>query len=98
MSRCRDADVAPRSPRSGRLEGRPQPRVWPSFETPTVAARRRAPQDDGLCLVRLLFSLLLLLILIVPAQAERLNIGRAATASEIAGWDIDVRPDGQGLP
>ncbi|MBI3435966.1 MAG: cytochrome c [Proteobacteria bacterium] len=26
------------------------------------------------------------------------GIGRAATAREIAGWDIDVRPDGQGLP
>jgi cytochrome c5 len=25
-------------------------------------------------------------------------IGRQATAQEIAGWDIDVRPDGQGLP
>jgi cytochrome c len=27
-----------------------------------------------------------------------LGIGRAATASEIAGWDIDIRPDGHGLP
>jgi cytochrome c len=36
-----------------------------------------------------------------PAAAEsahRLDIGRAATPQEIAGWDIDVRPDGQGLP
>jgi S-disulfanyl-L-cysteine oxidoreductase SoxD len=35
------------------------------------------------------------------AQAEpvkRLNIGRVATPAEIAGWDIDIRPDGQGLP
>ena len=24
--------------------------------------------------------------------------GKAASAAEIAGWDIDVRPDGQGLP
>ena len=35
-------------------------------------------------------------------QAEvapsRLNIGRQATPEEIAGWDIDIRPDGQGLP
>jgi cytochrome c len=29
---------------------------------------------------------------------KRLGIGRPATAEEIAGWDIDVRPDGQGLP
>ena len=26
------------------------------------------------------------------------GIGRPATPEEIAGWDIDVRPDGQGLP
>jgi cytochrome c len=30
--------------------------------------------------------------------AKRLDIGRAATPEEIAGWDIDIRPDGQGLP
>ena len=30
--------------------------------------------------------------------AKRLGIGRAATPEEIAGWDIDIRPDGQGLP
>ena len=30
--------------------------------------------------------------------AERLGIGRAATRGEIAAWDIDVRPDGLGLP
>jgi mono/diheme cytochrome c family protein len=29
---------------------------------------------------------------------KKLNIGREATAEEIAGWDIDIRPDGQGLP
>jgi cytochrome c len=37
----------------------------------------------------------------LPAAAQgthRYDIGRAATAQEIAGWDIDVRPDGQGLP
>ena len=30
--------------------------------------------------------------------AKKLNIGREATAEEIAGWDIDIRPDGHGLP
>jgi S-disulfanyl-L-cysteine oxidoreductase SoxD len=30
--------------------------------------------------------------------AKPLGIGRVATPEEIAGWDIDVRPDGQGLP
>jgi cytochrome c len=28
----------------------------------------------------------------------RFGFGRPATADEIAAWDIDVRPDGQGLP
>ncbi len=32
------------------------------------------------------------------AHAEDLKLGRAATPEEIAAWDIDVRPDGQGLP
>ncbi len=32
------------------------------------------------------------------AQAEKFGIGTTATAEEIAGWDIDIRPDGKGLP
>lgn len=32
------------------------------------------------------------------AIAEPLGIGRAPTDEEVAGWDIDIRPDGQGLP
>ena len=32
------------------------------------------------------------------AVAEPLGIGRAALPEEVAAWDIDVRPDGQGLP
>ena len=31
-------------------------------------------------------------------QAERFGFGRPATPEEIAAWDIDVRPDGDGLP
>lgn len=36
----------------------------------------------------------------VPASAEEggYGIGTPATAAEIAGWDIDIRPDGKGLP
>ena len=30
--------------------------------------------------------------------AERYDFGRPATPNEIAGWDIDVAPDGAGLP
>jgi S-disulfanyl-L-cysteine oxidoreductase SoxD len=43
--------------------------------------------------------------LVVAASASaqhstdrKLNIGREATAQEIAGWDIAIRPDGRGLP
>jgi cytochrome c len=32
------------------------------------------------------------------AAAKRLEIGSIAKAEEIAGWDIDIRPDGHGLP
>lgn len=31
-------------------------------------------------------------------KSKHLGIGREATPAEIAGWDIDIRPDGQGLP
>lgn len=34
----------------------------------------------------------------LPVTAESLGLGRLATPEEIAAWDIDVRPDGQGLP
>ena len=32
------------------------------------------------------------------APAQKLGVGREASAAEIKAWDIDVRPDGQGLP
>lgn len=32
------------------------------------------------------------------AMAEPMGLGREATPEEVAAWDIDVRPDGQGLP
>ena len=32
------------------------------------------------------------------ADPERFGFGRAAAAAEIAAWDIDVKPDGAGLP
>ena len=35
---------------------------------------------------------------ITPVAAARAALGRSATAAEIAAWDIDVRPDWQGLP
>lgn len=33
-----------------------------------------------------------------PSQAEKFGLGTEATDEQIKAWDIDVRPDGQGLP
>ena len=33
-----------------------------------------------------------------PVMADDFGLGRAATPEEVAAWDIDVRPDGLGLP
>lgn len=33
-----------------------------------------------------------------PSLADGFGLGRPATEAEIAAWDIDVRPDGRGLP
>ena len=32
------------------------------------------------------------------ALAEALGLGRSATENELKAWDIDIRPDGIGLP
>src|SRR5262249_43999907 len=97
MSKCRD-DLILRSGRRPRLEGwRQSPSVRPSFET----AAARPPQDEGFgfWLVPLLAAFLVIVSSIVAlASDQRLNIGRDATPAEIAGWDIDIRPNGQGLP
>ncbi len=46
------------------------------------------------------FSVLLAASLLVASNgwAETLGLGRTATPAEITAWDIDVRPDGAGLP
>src|SRR5437762_12065896 len=51
-------------------------------------------------MLKCLSSLAVLVALAGTAYAaeRKLDIGRIATPQEIAGWDIDVRPDGQGLP
>jgi S-disulfanyl-L-cysteine oxidoreductase SoxD len=47
----------------------------------------------------LMLALMLLAAGAAVAQPDRFpGIGRAATAKEIAAWDIDVRPDFKGLP
>jgi len=54
---------------------------------------------------RLALSVTLLFAFNVSARAQTKNdtprnygIGRVATPEQIAGWDIDIRPDGQGAP
>ena len=46
--------------------------------------------------------LIFLFIVIIPnlliAKERKFNLGKIATKTEIAGWDIDVRPDGLGAP
>lgn len=47
------------------------------------------------------FALLVLVALggcATAARRETPNLGRAATPTEIAGWDISIPPDGAGLP
>jgi len=36
--------------------------------------------------------------IVVASEAGHYGYGQPATAEQIAGWDIDVRPDGAGLP
>ena len=48
--------------------------------------------------VKALLAASLVLAASAPALAGPLGLGREATAEEVAAWDIDVRPDGQGLP
>lgn len=39
-----------------------------------------------------------LAVLAVPAYADGFGLGRVALPEEIAAWDLDIRPDGTGLP
>ncbi|WP_420347721.1 c-type cytochrome [Pelagibius sp.] len=47
---------------------------------------------------RLLFATALVLVIGQGAFAEPYELGREATPEEVAAWDIDIRPDGLGLP
>jgi cytochrome c len=56
-------------------------------------------------LARLGLAVTLLFALAAPVRAQvkddtprNYGVGRVATPEQIAGWDIDVRPDGQGAP
>jgi cytochrome c len=47
---------------------------------------------------KFLKAFLAALLLGAPVAAQELGLGRAALPEEVAAWDIDVRPDGLGLP
>jgi cytochrome c len=47
---------------------------------------------------RLLLAVLAVCLLSAPGNAQKLGIGREAKSEEISAWDIDIRPDGRGLP
>ena len=51
-------------------------------------------------LVKFLFLIVISLSISFSSHAEnrKYNIGKLATKIEVAGWDIDVRPDGVGAP
>ena len=51
-------------------------------------------------LVKFLFLVIISLSISFSSHAEnrKYNIGKLATKTEVAGWDIDVRPDGVGAP
>ena len=54
---------------------------------------------SGLVKATLASGLILVLTPATALPAERpFNLGKIATAEEVAGWDIDVRPDGLGAP
>ena len=46
----------------------------------------------------LIFSLIVIIPNLLLAKERKFNLGKIATKTEIAGWDIDVRPDGLGAP
>jgi cytochrome c len=47
---------------------------------------------------RAILALVLIAAVATPALADKLGLGREATPQEVSAWDIDVRPDGTGLP
>ena len=53
---------------------------------------------SGLVRCILSFSLIIFLANTTIASDRKFNLGQIATKEEVAGWDIDVRPDGLGAP
>ena len=53
---------------------------------------------SGLVRCILSFSLIIFLVNTTFASDRKFNLGQIASDEEVAGWDIDVRPDGLGAP
>lgn len=53
---------------------------------------------NRILIVFALTAIPLLAVTSFAAETGRYGIGKTATIEEIAGWDIDIRPDGKGLP
>jgi S-disulfanyl-L-cysteine oxidoreductase SoxD len=60
---------------------------------PKLLGRAALDPTYGIALVALMIVLAA-----PPVFAQKLGLGREATPQEVAAWNIDVRPDGQGLP
>ena len=71
----------------------------PGIQTWPPVWRRWIPACAGMTTVVFCASLAALLGDVAASRAgESYGIGRAATPEEIAGWNIDISPDGAGLP
>ncbi len=87
--------------RSGSRGSAPVPTTALTRESSTPSRRSIIRQWQRLCWT--LGAVVIAGALLVPArpsaaEPRRYGLGRPATAEEIAGWDIDVRADGAGLP
>ncbi|MGB0519131.1 MAG: c-type cytochrome, partial [Candidatus Puniceispirillaceae bacterium] len=66
---------------------------------PGWSTRMEVLTMSGLVKATLAGGLMLVLTSAPALPADRpFNLGKIATAKEVAGWDIDVRPDGLGAP
>ena len=61
-------------------------------------SRRLASRTAGLALAAVLPMCAFAVVQAKGPEVSRYGFGKPATPEEIAAWDIDVRPDGKGLP
>src|SRR5438105_2329725 len=72
--------------------------MFRSTERTRRMSNKEAPRHSGLVFALCVSVSLCDLWWLNAYAGDRYGIGKPATAQEIAGWDIDVRPDGVGLP